>query len=73
MDRLEPLTGDYVETDGQKRAWVTMHGQRLRIELTGQGALLPLWPDRSGRWSFGEAQQAFRSALTGSTQGTQRE
>jgi len=55
MDRLEPLTGDYVETDGQKRAWVTMHGQRLRIELTGQGALLPLWPDRSGRWSFGES------------------
>jgi CubicO group peptidase (beta-lactamase class C family) len=55
MDRLAPLTGDYVAIGGQKRAWVTVHGQRLRIELAGQGALLPLWPDNSGRWSFGES------------------
>ncbi len=52
---LRPLTGDYVANGGQKRAWVTVHGHRLRIELAGQGALLPLWPDHSGRWSFGES------------------
>jgi CubicO group peptidase (beta-lactamase class C family) len=55
MDRLAPLTGDYVESSGQKRAWVTIHRKRLRIELAGQGALLPLWPDSSGRWIFGES------------------
>ena len=42
IDRLAPLTGDYVAIGGQKRAWVTVHGKRLRIELAGQAR--PLAP-----------------------------
>jgi len=54
IDKLHPLLGDYRETGGVKRAWVTLCGKRLRLELAGQGALLPLWPDGAGRWAFGE-------------------
>jgi len=54
VDKLLHLLGDYVETGSAKRAWVTLQGKRLRLELAGQGALLPLWPDNSGRWAFGE-------------------
>jgi CubicO group peptidase (beta-lactamase class C family) len=53
-EELQPLLGDYLEKSSGKRAWVTAHGRRLRIELAGQAALLPLWPDDSGRWAFGE-------------------
>ena len=54
LEELQPLLGDYLEKSSGKRAWVTSHGKRLRLELAGQAALLPLWPDDSGRWSFGE-------------------
>jgi CubicO group peptidase (beta-lactamase class C family) len=54
VGKLRALEGDYVETRGAKRAWVTLRGKRLRLELQGQGTLLPLWPDDSGRWAFGE-------------------
>jgi hypothetical protein len=54
-EQLRALVGDYLETGTGKRAWVTMHGKRLRLELAGQGALLPLWPDDRGRWVFGES------------------
>jgi CubicO group peptidase (beta-lactamase class C family) len=54
-DKLRSLIGDYVAAGGGKRIWVTLHAKRLRLELAGQAALLPLWPDASGRWSFGES------------------
>ena len=54
LEELQPLLGDYLEKSSGKRAWVTSHGKRLRLELAGQAALLPLWPDDSGRWAFGE-------------------
>jgi hypothetical protein len=54
-DKLQPYMGAYLEAGSGKRAWVTLHGKRLRLELSGAGALLPLWPDGAGRWSFGES------------------
>ena len=54
VEKLHPLLGDYLDDGGTKRAWTTLRGKRLRLELAGQGALLPLWPDNSGRWAFGE-------------------
>jgi hypothetical protein len=54
-EQLKPLLGDYIEKSTGKRAWVTKHRNRLRLELAGQGALLPLWPDDRGRWGFGES------------------
>jgi CubicO group peptidase (beta-lactamase class C family) len=54
VEKLHPLLGDYLDNGGTKRAWATLRGKRLRLELAGQGALLPLWPDNSGRWAFGE-------------------
>jgi CubicO group peptidase (beta-lactamase class C family) len=55
VDQLSPYLGGYQETGSGKRAWVTLHGKRLRLELAGAGAVLPLWPDSAGRWSFGES------------------
>jgi CubicO group peptidase (beta-lactamase class C family) len=55
VDQLSPYLGQYQETGSGKRAWVTLHGKRLRLELAGAGAMLPLWPDGTGRWSFGES------------------
>ena len=54
-DQLRSLVGDYQEKGTGKRAWLTSHGKRLRLELAGQAALLPLWPDDRGRWAFGES------------------
>jgi CubicO group peptidase (beta-lactamase class C family) len=54
VEKLRLLVGDYQDSRSSKRAWVTLRGKRLRLELAGQGALLPLWPDDSGRWAFGE-------------------
>jgi CubicO group peptidase (beta-lactamase class C family) len=54
VEKLHVLVGDYLEPHSGKRAWVTLRGKRMRLELAGQGALLPLWPDDSGRWEFGE-------------------
>jgi CubicO group peptidase (beta-lactamase class C family) len=55
VEKLKGLLGDYQEAPDAKRAWVTLRGTRLRVELAGQGALLPLWPGDSGRWAFGES------------------
>jgi hypothetical protein len=57
VEQLQPYLGEYVETSKGKRAWATQHGKRLRLELAGGGAILPLWPDGSGRWAFGESNQ----------------
>jgi hypothetical protein len=54
VEQLQPYLGDYREIASGKRAWVTLYRNRLRVELAGQGVLLPLWPDGSGRWAFGE-------------------
>jgi CubicO group peptidase (beta-lactamase class C family) len=54
-DTLQPYLGAYLEAGSGKRAWVTRHGKRLRLELAGAGAFLPLWPDGAGRWSFGDS------------------
>jgi hypothetical protein len=56
VDELKPYLGSYRDAGGTKRAWVTLHGKRLRVELAGVGALLPRWPDASGRWALGETE-----------------
>ena len=55
LDQLKPYVGDYTVDGGKGHAWVTLCKNRLRLELPGgAGCLLPLWPDESGRWGFGE-------------------
>jgi hypothetical protein len=54
-DKLRPYLGAYLDAGSGKRAWVTLHGKRLRLELAGTAAILPLWPDGAGRWAFGES------------------
>ncbi len=56
VDQLQPYLGAYQEAGTGKRVWVTLQGKRLRLEISGGGALLPQWPDAKGRWSFGESQ-----------------
>ena len=56
LDQLKPYVGDYSVDVGKGHAWITICKNRLRLELPGgAGCLLPLWPDASGRWEFGEA------------------
>jgi hypothetical protein len=55
IEKLQPLVGAYHVASGPQRAWVTSYRKRLRLELAGQAALLPLWPDNAGRWAFGES------------------
>jgi CubicO group peptidase (beta-lactamase class C family) len=56
LDQLKPYVGDYVVDSGKGHAWITICKNRLRLELPGgAGSLLPLWPDVSGQWKFGEA------------------
>jgi CubicO group peptidase (beta-lactamase class C family) len=55
LDQLKQYVGDYLVDGGKGHAWITICKNRLRLELPGgAGALLPLWPDASGRWEFGE-------------------
>jgi CubicO group peptidase (beta-lactamase class C family) len=56
VEELRRYVASYREAGGKDRAWVTVQGQRLRLELPKSGALLLRWPDASGRWEFGEAQ-----------------
>jgi CubicO group peptidase (beta-lactamase class C family) len=56
VEKLKPYLGSFRDAGGTKRAWVTLHGKRLRVELAGVGALLPRWPDASGRWALGETE-----------------
>ena len=70
LDQVKPLLGDYVETRTGKRAWVTPYRRRLRLELAGQAALLPLWPDDAGRSAFGESSPGVSVSFDKTSSGT---
>jgi CubicO group peptidase (beta-lactamase class C family) len=69
VEQLQPYLGAYRHAGTGKRAWVTLRGKRLRLELAGLTTLLPLWPDSSGRWAFGESEPGASVSFDGNKAG----
>jgi hypothetical protein len=54
-DKLRSYAGQYRDRANGPVTYVFLHGNRLAVQVPGQGVIVPNWPNADGRWALGPA------------------